>query len=295
MRIVSLLPSATEIICALGLRENLVAVSHSCDFPASVSALPRVTSTAVPYQASGQVIDAFVSQFLTENQALYDVDWTLLASLKPDVIVSQALCDVCAVSGAEVEARLGEISSGPKLVNMEPARLGDIFACIELVAAACEVPEVGRQLLAHLRSRIEVVESKARSLPRKPRVMLVEWLDPPFVSGHWNPELVQLAGGEEPFANIGKPAYGVKWRDVLIARPEALAIACCGFDVERTRMDLDLLANDPDFQRVRDLVSQRIRVFDGDAYFNRPGPRMVDSLEQLQEFITEVASSPAAR
>lgn len=289
MRVVSLLPSATEIVCALGLRENLVGVSHSCDFPESVKRLPRVTSTAVPYQSASQEIDTFVTESIADNQALYDVDWALLGALEPDVVVSQALCDVCAVSGAEVEAHLGDIPSGPQLVNMEPAKLEDIFSCIERVAAACQVPEVGGALLADLRTRVADVMSRGRLLPRKPNVMLVEWLDPPFVSGHWNPELVQLAGAEETFGNVGGPAYATSWQDVIEAKPEALAVACCGFDVQRTQADLNLLAEDPGFQQAREQVSGRVQVFDGDAYFNRPGPRIVDSLEQLHEFVAAVA------
>lgn len=291
MRIVSLLPGATEIVCALGLRDNLVGVSHSCDFPESVKQLPRVTSTTVPYQSTSQVIDEYVTESIADKQPLYHVDWALLGSLEPDVIVSQALCDVCAVSGAEVDAHLGGIVSGPVLVNMEPVRLEDIFACITRVADACQVSDAGNALLAELRTRVADVTAAGRALPRQPRVMLVEWLDPPFVSGHWNPELIQLAGGEEPFANTGKPAYGADWRDVIKAEPEALAIACCGFDVNHTQADLDLLADDADFQAVWEMVGGRVRVFDGDAFFNRPGPRIVDSLEQLHRFIAEVAAT----
>ena len=289
MRIVSLLPGATEIVCALGLRDNLVGVSHSCDFPESVKQLPRVTSTTVPFQSTSQVIDAFVTESIADSQALYHVDWEKLGSLEPDVIVSQALCDVCAVSGAEVDARLDDITSGPRLVNLEPVRLEDIFSCIKRVADVCQVPEAGEALVVKLRSRVADVTAAGRALPRQPRVMLVEWLDPPFVSGHWNPELVQLAGGEEPFANTGKPAYGASWRDVMKAKPEALAIACCGCDESHTQADLNLLAENPDFAAVSERVAGRIRVFDGDALFNRPGPRIVDSLEQLHQFIAEVA------
>lgn len=280
MRIVSLLPSATEIVCALGLRDQLVGVTHECDWPADVTRLPRVTRTLIPHDASSGDIDALVRDQLRTQQALYTLDLPLLESLRPDLIVTQALCDVCAVADAEVHAAAQSLPTRPRVVNLAPRSLGDMLDCLRLVAEAAGVAPRGGRVIAELRARVEIVTSRVANARSRPRIALLEWLAPPFSCGHWTPELVDLAGGVEVLGRAGEPSRTLRWTDVQSAQPEAIFIACCGFDVARTQRDLSALEASEwhDLAAVR---NERVYVTDGSHYFSRPGPRLVDSLEML--------------
>ncbi|WP_182870742.1 cobalamin-binding protein [Stieleria mannarensis] len=281
MRIVSLLPSATEIICALGLREQLVGVSHECDYPASVAGLPKVTRTVIPGDVSSGQIDALVRQQVQTQQALYRLDVPLVRALEPDLIVTQALCDVCAVSQQEVDQALCSLSSNARVINLEPTCLDDVFDCIGRVAAAAGCESDGARFVDRLKTRIRVVADRSQRIPRRPSVMLLEWVDPPFSAGHWNPELVELAGGRGIIGTAGARSVSVDWNNVVRADPEVMFIACCGFDVQRSQDDLPGLQSYPGWQTLRCVQAGRVYVVDGSAYFNRPGPRLVDSLEIL--------------
>lgn len=197
MRIVSLLPSATEIICALGLEDQLVGVTHECDDPVSVQQLPKVTRTMIPAEAPSGEIDRLVRQKLQTVRALYTLDLPVLRELRPDMIVTQTLCDVCAVAEDEVRSVVCALPRAPEVVNLEPQTLSQVFASIQLVANAVGVERVADEVIAELAARVEVVVARTARLQRHPRVALLEWLDPPFSCGHWNPELVRLAGGNE--------------------------------------------------------------------------------------------------
>jgi iron complex transport system substrate-binding protein len=283
MRIVSLLPSATEIVCALGLGDRLVGVTHECDYPQSVQSLPRVTRTLIPADAASSEIDRLVSEQLKTTQALYQLDLPLLKELGPDVIVTQSLCDVCAVSPNEVRAALAQLSGAPRVVNLEPRSLDGLFDAIRQVASAVGVS--ADDTIRHLRGRVEAVEARSAGLSDRPRVAFLEWLDPPFSSGHWNPELVRIAGGIEGLGREGEPSRRIGWDEVSAWRPDVLFIACCGFTVERTLQDLAGTHAVAGWQELPAVRSGRVYVADGSHYFNRPGPRLVESLELLAHAI----------
>lgn len=281
MRIVSLLPSATEIVCALGLQDQLVGVTHECDWPAAVTRLPKVTRSSIPHDAGSGQIDTLVRDQLRTQQALYTLDMPLLESLRPDLIVTQALCDVCAVTDDEVQAAAKSLSTRPQVVNLAPRSLGDVLDCLHLVARAAGVPHRSEQVVANLRARIDAVAARSATVRSRPRVVLLEWLDPPFSCGHWTPELVDLAGGVELLGHAGEASRTLRWSEVEAAQPAAIVVACCGFDLARTRQDLIALEAVSLWRALTAVRNDCVHVIDGSQYFSRPGPRLVDSVEIL--------------
>jgi iron complex transport system substrate-binding protein len=285
-RIVSLLPAATEIAAALGLMGDVVGVSHECDFPDEANACPRVTRC--PIHSAGltsREVDTWVRRALRENGSIYTIDEQLLRDLRPDVILTQKLCDLCAVGYGTV-ARLAKTLPGPpEVVNLEPSSLSDIFDDIRGVAKACGVTERAEKLVGELLLRVEAVRERVRETPDRQRCFLMEWVDPMFCSGHWGPELVEIAGGYDPLGRKHQPSAEIKWEAVLDARPEVIVLALCGCDVELARRDYELLRRFPGFDSLPAAQSGRIYVVDASAYFARPGPRIVDSLEILAGII----------
>ena len=285
MRIVSLLPSATEIICGLGLRGQLVGVTHECDFPADVAGLPKVTQTLIPTDATSLEIDVLVREQVAGEQALYSLDMSVLETLSPDLIVTQALCDVCAVAQSEVNAAACSLPGNPQVINLEPNCFSDVLQCIRQVALAAQCEALGETYVEQLQRRIDHVAQQSNTIKHHPDVLLLEWIDPLFCAGHWNPELVHLAGGHSVFGKPGERSVTTSWSEILTADPEVMVVACCGFGVERTMQDLPILQNKPGWQSLRCVKDGRVHVVDGSAYFNRPGPRLVDSLEILANAI----------
>ena len=285
LRIASLLPSATEIVCALGLEEALVAVSHSCDFAGRIESLPRVTRTRVPAGAGSLEIDAVVRDCLHRGESLYQLDEALLERLRPDLIVTQALCEVCAVGPAEVDRAVPALSSHPRVITLEPRTLGEVFGAIETVGAAVGRSEEADLLVEDLRRRVDAVRINSARHAGRPRVAFLEWADPPICGGHWNPELVELAGGRDGLGCRGEPSRRVEWEEVLAWQPEVLVLACCGFDEARGRRELDSLRLRPGFERLPCARDGRIYVMDGVRLFSRPGPSLVESLERLSEVL----------
>ena len=280
MRIVSLLPSATEIVCALDLGEQLVGVTHECDHPTFVRALPKVTTTLIPTDATSGEIDALVRERLKTQSALYSLDLPALERLSPDLIVTQALCAVCAVAEAEVEAAACRLPGRPRVVNLEPTSLAGVLDAIMFVGRAANVESRAEAVVRALRARVDAVAERSARVQR-PRVLLLEWLDPPFSCGHWSPELVALAGGDEVIGKPGARSRTLTWAEVAASQPEVVVIACCGFTVERTLEDLPLLHAIPEWLALPAVRTGRVYVVDGSAYFSRPGPRLVESLELL--------------
>jgi iron complex transport system substrate-binding protein len=281
VKIVSLLPSATEIVCQLGIGDCLVGVTHECDFPAFVKSLPKVTRTLIPTDATSREIDALVRERLTTQRALYTLDLPTLEQLQPDLIVTQALCDVCAVAEAEVQAAACSLPGNPRVLNLEPTRLSEVLDSIRRVGQAAGVPDCGQSAVAALQSRIDHIAAQTGRLPHRPRIVLLEWIDPPFSSGHWSPELVRLAGGVEGIGREGERSRTIDWNEIRNVDPEFLFIACCGFDIDRTMQDIPLLQGYPGYHDLTCVRSGQVYVVDGNSYFSRPGPRLVDSLELL--------------
>jgi iron complex transport system substrate-binding protein len=300
MKIVSLLPSATEIVCAVGLREQLVGVTHECDFPPSVRELPVVTRSLIPSDAPSGEIDRMVRERLRSDRALYTLDLPTLEQLKPDLIVTQALCDVCAVAEAEVQAAACSLPGNPRVVNLEPQTLREVLGSIRLVGQVAGAEAVADSVARGLAHRVERVAVRSRMLRLPPRVVVLEWLDPPFSCGHWNPELVRLAGGTEVLGREGQPSRTLRWEEVKEADPDAILVSCCGFGLDRTMEDVRMLSSNPWWRELAAVRSERVYVVDGSQYFSRPGPRLVDSLEILAHALHPMihalpAGLPAAR
>jgi iron complex transport system substrate-binding protein len=244
-------------------------------------------------------VDERVGRALRENGTIYAIDEALLRKLRPDVILTQKLCDVCALGYGTV-SRLAETLPGPpEVVNLEPSSLSDIFDDIRRVADACGVRECAEKLIASLSGRVNAVRARAAKIANRPRCFLMEWVDPPFCSGHWGPELVEIAGGHDPLGRKHQPSVQMDWREVLDARPEIVLLALCGYNVDRARPDYELLRRFPKFDSLPAARRGEIYLVDASAYFARPGPRIVDSLEILAgilhpEEFSEFASRGAA-
>jgi iron complex transport system substrate-binding protein len=283
-RIVSLIPSATEIVCALGFEADLVGRSHECDYPPSVLRLPVLTEPKLDLDGSSREIDDRVKAILRDAVAVYRVFDERLNELKPDIIVTQAMCEVCAVSLDEVQRVTRECLSTPaELVSLEPNRLDDIYADINRVADALGAPERGAAVAAQWRERMDAVASRARRLHHKPTAALVEWIDPLMAAGNWMPELVEMAGGANLFGAAGQHSPWLEWDDLWASDPDMIVILPCGFDIERARAEMPALARQPGWATLRAVREGRVYLTDGNQYFNRPGPRLAESLEILAE------------
>jgi iron complex transport system substrate-binding protein len=282
MRIVSLLPAATEIAGALGLMDQVVGVSHECDFPEHANDRARVTHCPVhDSRLSSGEVDKWVRDALHENGAIYTIDEPLLRKLQPDVILTQKLCDLCAVGYGTVAKLAHTLPGPPRVVNLEPTSLADIFDDIRRVGDACGVDEHAEELVEKLSERVENVRKRAATIPDRPRCFLMEWVDPPFCAGHWGPELVEIAGGYDSLGRKHQPSARIEWQQVLDARPEIIVLALCGYHIDRARRDYELLRRFPGFDRIPAARSGEVHAVNASAYFTRPGPRIVDSLEIL--------------
>ena len=285
-RIVSLLPSATEVVCALGLAECLVGRSHECDFPDAVRALPPCTEPKLDPDASSADIHRQVTSLLESALSLYRVDADRLRALKPDAILTQAQCEVCAVTFADVERAVADwTGTRPRILSLSPQRMVEVWSDIHAVAEALGVAERGRELVKQLKTRVVDVIEKAVQAKRRPSVVCLEWLDPLMAAGNWVPELVELAGGQNLFGEPGQHSPWLAWQKLRESDPEVLVVMPCGFDLARTRAEMSALTNGPGWEKLRAVKSSRVYLTDGNHYFNRPGPRLVESLEILAEIL----------
>ena len=285
-RIVSLLPSATEILFTLGLDAEVRAVTHECDYPAGALAKPHITrSLLAPNLSSGEIDAAVREQLVADAHSLYTIDRDLLAEIAPTLIVTQRLCEVCAVAYDEVLEAVRSLPQRPQVINLEPERLDDVLRDIETVGAATQREQEASELVASLRQRVRSVRERVARATTRPRVAFIEWLDPIFCGGHWNPELIALAGGEDAIGRLGERSEQVPWERIVAYQPEVMVIAACGFTEERARQDEPLLRAYPGFADLPCARDGRVHFVDGAAYFSRPGPRLVDSLELLARLI----------
>ena len=281
-RIVSLLPAATEIAAALGLMEQIVGVSHECDFPSAANGRPRVTHCPIHHAAlASSEVDAWVRGTLREGGTIYTIDEPLLRKLRPDLILTQKLCDVCAVGYGTVARLATSLPGPPTVVSLEPSSLADILENIRQVAEVCGVPERADTIVTQLSSRVNTVRRRTTQIRNRPRCFLMEWVDPPFCGGHWGLELVEIAGGFDPLGRKHQKSVQIEWKQVLKARPEVIVLALCGYDALRGERDLELLRTYPGFDTLPAARENRIHLLDANAFFARPGPRIVDSLELL--------------
>jgi iron complex transport system substrate-binding protein len=288
MRIASLVPSATEALFALGLGDRVVAVTHECDFPPEATGLPRLTRSVLPDDLPSAEIDARVRELVGAGEALYELDEPTLADLGPELIVTQAVCEVCAVSYDDVRAVAARLRSRPRVLSLDPSRLGQVLADIEQLGTAAGEPGAGRALGAELTARLRRVEVEVAGLGR-PRVAALEWLDPPYVAGHWVPEMVAAAGGVEVLGVAGGRSRVAEWEEVADAAPETVIVMPCGFDADAAAAEARAHAD-----RLHALGAERIVAVDAAASFSRPGPRLVDGVELLAHLLhPDAVAAPA--
>jgi iron complex transport system substrate-binding protein len=286
-RMVTLLPSATEIVCALGFEAELVGRSHECDYPPAVARLPVLTGPKFNAEGTSAEVDQRVKKILADALSVYRVDVELLRSLRPDVIVTQSQCQVCAVNIRDVEQAAADWIAGPppRIISLSPYSLGDVLADIERVGVELGAPERAKELVGALSQRMTTIEKQATNSARRPTVGCIEWLEPLMVAANWMPELVTMAGGENLFGDAGQHSSTIKFDHLLEKDPDVILLMPCGFDMERTAAELNAVATQPGWNRLRAVRGQRVYLADGNQYFNRPGPRIADSLEILAEIL----------
>jgi iron complex transport system substrate-binding protein len=285
-RIVSLLPAATEIVCALGLEDTLVGRSHECDFPETVKSLPVCSEANFADNLSSLEIDNKVKELLAGALSVYTVKREAIKQLAPGIVITQAQCEVCAVSLKEVEEALNNyLDKQTRIISLQPNSLADIFNDIKHVAAVLNVIPTGDTLVEDLEERVDIIRHKLKYAESRPKVACVEWLAPLMVSGNWVPELVNIAGGSSILAEAGAHSPYVQWEAIQQQDPEVIILMPCGFPVERSIKEIGLLLELPGFAAMQAVKNNRFYIADGNQYFNRPGPRIVDSVEMLAEII----------
>ena len=285
-QIVSFLPSATEIACALGLSDQLVGITHECDYPQEITGKPIVVRNALPIETMSQrEIDQVVAQRMREGRSLYEIDEKLLQALAPDLILTQDLCQVCAPSGNEVSQTLDLLPKKPQILWLTPNSLEQIAGNIRDLGEATGRAKEAQELIARGRARLETIAAVTRKLSDRPRVFCMEWLDPVYCSGHWVPEMVMLAGGEDALSRVGKDSTRVAWDDVMKWAPEVLIVTPCGFNLEKSIEQARQLVRYPGWSDLPAVRKGRVYAVDANSFFARPGPRVVDGTELLAHLI----------
>jgi len=286
-RIVTLLPSATEIVCALGFEAQLVGRSHECDYPPTVARLPVLSSPKFNPEGTSAQVDERVKEILADALSVYRIDVELLRKLKPDVIVTQSQCEVCAVSIRDVEQAAADWIGGPPpmIISLAPYSLGDVMADIERVGVELGEPERAMKLVGGLRRRMTTIEQQAAKADTRPAVACIEWLEPLMSAANWMPELVTMAAGKNLFGDSGQHSPTMKFDDLVAKDPDVILLMPCGFNMERTATESYTLTSQPAWARLKAVREQRVYLTDGNQYFNRPGPRIAESLEILAEIL----------
>jgi iron complex transport system substrate-binding protein len=306
MRVVSLLPSSTEILFAVGAGDQVVGVTHECDFPDEATTRPALTSSLLPAELDAAGIDRHVRARVHAGSSLYGLDDAKLAALEPDLIVTQELCAVCAVSYEIVDRAAKRLRGDPRVVSLEPSSLEDVFATIGFLGELVGAQDGAARLLASLRARTDALRAGIPSGTR-PRLLVLEWTDPPMSAGHWTPGLIDLAGGVPVLGNPGANSRVMSWAEIALADPDVVVVAPCGFDLARTQREIAALPPDAAraFNALRAVREGRAYAMDGNAFVNRPGPRLVDTAElfaaalageipALSEGIAQIAPDPAS-
>ncbi|HEX5192881.1 MAG TPA: cobalamin-binding protein [Solirubrobacteraceae bacterium] len=279
MRIVSLVPSATEMLFALGVGDEVVGVTHECDYPEDVLELPKVTRDRLPPALTPAEIDAAVKARTLAGDSIYELDTEALHRLEPDLIVTQALCSVCAVSYDDVRAIAEEIDTQPMVVSLDPHTVGEVLGDARTLAQATDAKDAAVDLISDVAARIDRVRVATRDA-RRPRVVALEWLDPPFAAGHWIPQLIGYAGGEDVLGFAGERSEERTWDEAAAVQPDIVLVMPCGYDAEIAHREAEMHA-----EQLRALGAGEVVAVDASAYFSRPGPRIVDGLELLAHIL----------
>jgi iron complex transport system substrate-binding protein len=283
-RIVSLIPSSTEIVCALGFESQLVGRSHECDFPESVKTLPVCTEPKFNPEGTSLQVDERVKEVVSQALSVYRVYAERLKALRPNIIITQSQCEVCAVELREVQRVVAEwLDSPAQVVSLQPNTLVDVWEDINRVAQALGAPERGVELVAGLDERVREIRDKTAEISKRPTVACIEWIEPLMIAGNWIPELVVLAGGVDVLGEAGKHARWISWKELCEKDPDIIVVMPCGFGIERSRQDIAVLTQQPEWRQMKAVRAGRVYVVDGNQYFNRPGPRLLESLEILAE------------
>ena len=285
-RIVSLLPAATEIICALGLEHQLVGRSHECDYPPGISNLPICSSAKFLPGSDSAQIDRQVKEILSESLSIYTIDRDLIKSLAPEVIITQAQCEVCAVSLKDVELALSDLLDKEcQIISLQPNELDDVYGDIRMIAGQLGVENAAEELLELSAERINIIRHKLKFITEKPTLACIEWLSPLMMAGNWTPEIIEIAGGLPILTEAGKHSSYINFQDILQAEPDIILIMPCGFSIQRTLQEISLMLDTPGWADLKAVKSQRVYIADGNQYFNRSGPRITDSIEIMAEII----------
>ncbi|MCS6874804.1 MAG: cobalamin-binding protein [Pyrinomonadaceae bacterium] len=297
LRIASLLPSSTEIVCLLGLEENLVGVTHECDFPTSVTGKPQLTKSRISHQSmTSREIDHAVRSQLDGHGSIYDLNTEMLANLKPDIILTQELCEVCAVSYQVVKQAAKLYVADAKVVSLEPNTISDIFQNILFVGEICGVKNIAEKAVSELKDRICRIKEKTNSIANRPKCFMMEWLEPPFAPGHWVPEQVEIAGGICLLGRKGEKSVTTTYEEIIEAKPEVLVLIPCGYYIEDIFKQLENTGFPEDFASIPAIKNGEVWAVDATSYFSRPGPRVVDGIEILAKiFHPEIFGRPDER
>jgi iron complex transport system substrate-binding protein len=279
MRIVSLVPSATELLYALGLGGDLVAVTHECDYPTDARHLPKVTRDVLPTGLNAAEIDAAVKERTLAGESIYELDKDALNELAPDLIVTQSLCSVCAVSAVDVRAIADELDSQPMVVSLDPHTVGEVLGDARTLAQATDRKDAAVDLIAQASARIDRIRVATRDV-RRPRVVALEWLDPPFVAGHWTPQLISFAGGDDLLGFPGENSEERSWEELAAVSPDIVIVMPCGYDAEIAHREAEMHRDE-----LAALGAGEVVAVDASSYFSRPGPRIVDGLELLAHIL----------
>lgn len=286
LKIISLLPAATEIVCALGLEQQLIGRSHECDYPESIQKLPVCSSAKFLSGSDSAAIDAQVKEILSEALSIYTIDRELIKSLAPDIIITQAQCEVCAVNLNDVEKALNDLMDKEcRLISLSPGGLQDIYKDISYLAEELNAQQSGVELLELAEERTDIIRHKLKFITQKPTVVCIEWLSPLMLAGNWTPEIVEIAGGIPVLSEKNKHSAYVDYRLIREADPDILVIMPCGFSVQRTLQEINLLLELPGWAELKAVKEQRVYIVDGNQFFNRSGPRITDSIEIMAEII----------
>ncbi len=284
-RILSLLPASTEILCALGAGSNIVGITHECDYPINqLQHLPIVTSPRIDPFADAQSIDTAVRKLLSSNQPLYQLDDRLIERLNPDLVTLQGLCPVCAIDRSQVNQACKRLETSPEILEMTPKCLDDVLRDIQRLGDAADHPIAARKYVGDLKDRIMQIALTGAMQQKTPRVLILEWLNPFFSAGHWNPQLIELAGGEPVLSSAGQLSRQITAEEILDADPDVIVISCCGFTIERINRELSACRDFP-WKKLRAVKNMQVFSIDGRYFFNRPGPRLIDSAQLLSSIL----------
>jgi iron complex transport system substrate-binding protein len=295
LKIASLLPSTTEIVCALGLEKNLVGITHECDFPASIVEKPHLTASRISHETmSSREIDHAVRSNLDGHGSIYDLNEKLLQQLKPDLILTQELCEVCAVSYKTVQKAAKIFVADAKVVSLEPNTIADIFDNIKTIGELCGIPEKAERVVGELQNRLDKIRSKAENVKNRPKVFMLEWLEPPFAPGHWTPEQVEIAGGNCLLGKAGEKSQTTTYEAILESKPEILVLIPCGYYTKDILRQLESTEFPSDWRELPAVKNDNVWALDASAYFSRPAPRVVDGAEILAKiFHPEIFGEPS--